>query len=59
MIEKWWVIMWIVCKAINLGVDMAKHGEPINMKHNGVARLIGVIISVILAYLGGLFRCFE
>lgn len=59
MVEKWWVILWIVCKAINLGMEFSKHGESKEEKHNGVASLIAAIISVVIAYYGGLFRCFE
>ena len=57
MIEKWWVILWIIGKAITLGIWLAKHGEHRDGKYNGWIALTTTAIAVVLAYYGGLFRC--
>jgi hypothetical protein len=59
MIEKWWVIMYVVGKVITLGVHLGRNGETRETKYSFGAALIATVIAFTLAYLGGVFRCFE
>lgn len=59
MIEKWFVIFLVVTQFINLGIALGKHGEPRKEKYNGWVAMVGTAIFFTLAWLGGVFRCFE
>lgn len=60
MVEKWFVIMWVGMIILDLGVNLGKHGEEKKAKkYNFWVALTAACISFILAWLGGLFRCFE
>lgn len=60
MIEKWFVVMWVSILLIDLGANLAKHGEiKKERKYNFWSALIAFCISIALAWLGGLFRCFK
>lgn len=59
MTEKWFVILIIVIKLINVGVEFGKHGEARKDEYNGWAALIATCIYFTLAWLAGFFTCFE
>jgi hypothetical protein len=59
MIEKWWVIMYVVSNLITVGIHIGKDGEPKTGKYSAGCALIAVVVNFTLAYLGGVFRCFE
>lgn len=48
-------IIYIILLAMNLGVALAKHGQPKNTNYNFVAQLIAVIIEAGVLYWGGFF----
>lgn len=55
MVLGWQQIVWLVIIIINLGMHLAKHGEPTNSKYNFWAYLIGSVISLSILYSGGFF----
>ena len=59
MIEKWWVIMYVVGKVITLGIHLGRDGETRETKYSGGGALIATVIAFTPAWLGGVFRCFE
>lgn len=59
MIEKWWVILFVVSNVITLGINLGRDGETRETKYSGGEALIATVIAFTLAYLGGVFRCFE
>lgn len=44
---------------MNLGIDLAKHGEPKTGKYNFGLKLISTAIELTLFYYAGLFDCFK
>lgn len=59
MVEKWFAIFIIVINILDVGIAFDKHGEPRNDKYNAWISLIDTCIFLTLAWLGGVFRCFE
>ena len=59
MVEKWFVILFVVSHLINLGISIDKHGEPREGEYSAGAAIIATTISFTLAWLGGLFECFS
>lgn len=49
-------IIILIMFAMNLGIELAKHGEPREGKHNAVGGLIGVAINLALLWWGGFFE---
>lgn len=48
-------IIIIVLYAMGLGINLVKHGEPLEGKHNIVTSLIGTAIMIGLLIWGGFF----
>ena len=44
---------------MNLGLYLAKHGEPKTGRYNFVVALISTALEVALYYYAGLFDCFK
>ena len=44
---------------MNLGLHLAKHGEPKTGRYNFVEALISAAFEVALYYYAGLFDCFK
>ena len=40
---------------ISLGAHIARHGEPTDIKYNGIGKLIMIIVNVSILYWGGFF----
>jgi hypothetical protein len=59
MIEKWWVILFVVRRLLEVGIHIGKDGEPKEGKYSVEGALFRVAIAFTLAWLGGVFRCFE
>lgn len=59
MVEKWFVILMVIVNILSMGIAIGKHGEPKDGEYNAWASLIATCIFFTLAWLGGLFRCFE
>lgn len=59
MIEKWWVILFVVSRVIVVGIHLGKDGEPKEGTYSAGGALISAVIVFTLAWLGGVFRCFE
>jgi hypothetical protein len=60
MVEKWFAIMWVSILIFDLGINLGKHGEvKKESKYNFWSALIAFCIAIVVAWLGGLFRCFE
>ena len=60
MVEKWFVIMWVSILILDLGVNLAKHGEiKKERKFDFWGSFVAFCIAIVVAWLGGLFRCFE
>jgi hypothetical protein len=52
-------IILLVIQILNLGITLAKNGEPKEGKYNFWARLLAVIILIVLYYYAGLFDNFK
>ena len=48
------IIAWLAL--VNLGMDIAKHGQARQEKHNGWITLFATIITMILYYYAGMFK---
>lgn len=48
-------ILIIILFAINLGINIAKHGEDKEEKYNFWSTLIGTLIECFILYCGGFF----
>ncbi len=48
-------ITFIVLLAIDLGIAMAKHGQPRKGQHNFIASLVASAILLFLVWRGGFF----
>ena len=48
-------IIMLFLLAMSLGIDLAKHGQPREGKHNAVGGLVGVAIQLTLLWFGGFF----
>ncbi len=59
MIEKWWVILFVVSRLLVVGIHLGKDGEPKEGTYSAGGALFRVVIAFTLAWLGGVFRCFE
>ena len=44
---------------IDLGISLAKHGEPTNQKYDFWVTLIVVVIEFLLFWGAGIFDCFS
>ena len=52
-------IILLVIFILNLGIALAKHGEPKEGNYNFWTDLIAVIILIVLYYYAGLFNNFK
>ena len=48
-------IIWIILVLLDLGVNLALHGEPRNTNYSFGTALINVGINVVLLWCGGFF----
>ena len=49
----------LIFVVMNLGIHLAKHGEPKTGRYNFGVALISATIEVALFYYAGLFDCFK
>ena len=52
-------IILISFEILNLGIHLAKHGEPRKDKYNFWYQLISFIIAMVLLYFAGIFNNFK
>jgi hypothetical protein len=48
-------LVWIVIAAVNVGIDIARHGTPKTGKHCGWSSVIGTAIGAAILAWGGFF----
>ena len=47
----------IICLlALNIGIELVKHGEPKSGDHNVIAVIAGTVVSAGILYWGGFFN---
>lgn len=52
----WPQITLLAILALNLGINLARHGERKNEKYNFFIALFGIGLDLFLLYMGGFFR---
>jgi hypothetical protein len=55
----WPQFLWLFLVVLNLGVHLAKHGEPLTTQYSFGYALARVTFTLWLLWAGGFFRGFE
>ena len=50
-----WQLVWIVILVLNLGINLAMHGERRRDNYNFFTSVLGGAISFFILYMGGFF----